>query len=212
MGGGELNCGQDTPLASVCQSGSGPTVPAGAGRYSGVLNGIQPGACGGSAAGLRCLPGATGTTRPPTERWGYPSRALVSGGEGSVLTPSAWHTRPSGQVWDEDDHLSRDEKPLGVRPDTSHLKGVHRAGSGALQPRADRVHAVRRGQGGHAQAVHDDQVVVDRLALVQVEGAGELLQVYQVGQVTLAEAQDAERASRRGVAAQLQRDELEADV
>lgn len=86
MGGGELNCGQETPLASVDQSGSGPAAPAGAGRYSAVLNGIRPGACGGSASGLRCLPGATGTTGPPTES-GTPEPGAGLGWGGDRVTP-----------------------------------------------------------------------------------------------------------------------------
>src|SRR5215813_262810 len=113
MGGGELNCGQETPLASVDQSGSGPAAPAGAGRYSAVLNGIRPGASGGSASGLRCLPGATGTTGPPTESGTpEPGAGLGRGGD-RVNSSPAWHTRPFGQVRDKDEHLSGDDNPLG---------------------------------------------------------------------------------------------------
>ena len=63
-----MNCGQETPLESVDQSGSGPADPAGAGKYSAVLNGIRPGAGGGLPSDLRCLPAAAGTTGPPTEQ------------------------------------------------------------------------------------------------------------------------------------------------
>lgn len=73
-------------MASVDQSGSGPAAPAGAGRYSAVLNGIRPGACGGSASGLRCLPGATGTTGPPTES-GTPEPGAGLGWGGDRVTP-----------------------------------------------------------------------------------------------------------------------------
>jgi hypothetical protein len=125
MGGGELNCGQDTPFSSVCQSGSGPTVPAGAGRYSAVLNGIRPGACGGWASDLRCLPGAAGTTRPPTECWDTRAGRWSRAGRDRVNSSPAWHTRPFGHAWDEDDPGLEGREALGgVRPGTAHLKGA----------------------------------------------------------------------------------------
>jgi hypothetical protein len=112
-------------LASVDQSGSRPAAPAGAGRYSAVLNGIRPGACGSSASGLRCLPGATGTTGPPM-REGTPEPGVGLGRGGDRVNSSpAWQTRPSSWARDKDEHLSGDEKPLGGgRPRTAHLKGT----------------------------------------------------------------------------------------
>lgn len=146
MGGGELNCGQETPLASVDQSGSGPAPRAGAGRYSAVLNGIRPGACGGSASGLLCLPGATGTTWPPTEsRTPEPGAGLGCGGE-RVNSSPAWHTRPFGQVRYEDEHLSGDEEPLGGSGRTLPVsKGLRRGTcSGAAKPQVARSQAPYR--------------------------------------------------------------------
>ena len=48
------------------------------------------------------------------------------------------------------------------------------------------------GEGLGAEVVHDLQVVVDVLAFVQVEGAGELLDVHHVRHLGLAEAQHGE--------------------
>src|SRR5215469_2197448 len=139
MGGGELNCGQDTPLASVCQSGSGPTIRAGAGRYSAFLDGIQPGAWGGSASVLRCLPGATGTTRPPTERWDTRAGRWSRAERGTVLLLPVWQTRPFAPIRDKDEHLSGDGKPLGVQPRTAHLKAIQRGTRlGAAYPQVAR--------------------------------------------------------------------------
>ena len=61
-------------------------------------------------------------------------------------------------------------------------------------------------------ALHHRHVVVDGLALVQVQRAGELLEVDHVRQVALGEAQDAERAARRGVGARGERDDLDGHV
>jgi hypothetical protein len=54
--------------------------------------------------------------------------------------------------------------------------------------------------------------VIDRLPLVQIEGAGQLLQVHHVGQVGLGEAQDAEWPSGGGVTAGLERNDLDGHV
>src|SRR4029450_13414451 len=48
------------------------------------------------------------------------------------------------------------------------------------------------GGGADADALHDVQVLVDLVGLVQVERAGEVLQVDDVGQLLIGEAQDAE--------------------
>src|SRR5579875_2432810 len=62
-----------------------------------------------------------------------------------------------------------------------------RSGSDLPEHRADGLGAVGRRRRGHAQALHDHQVAVDDLLLVQVKGAGELLDVDDVRQVLLAE-------------------------
>jgi ABC-type nitrate/sulfonate/bicarbonate transport system permease component len=49
-----------------------------------------------------------------------------------------------------------------------------------------------RGQGLVAEVVHDLHVMVDVIAFIQVEGAGELLDIHHVRQVSFAEAQDGE--------------------
>src|SRR5262245_63719568 len=56
-------------------------------------------------------------------------------------------------------------------------------------------------EGFGAQVVHDVQVVVQVRGRLQVEGAGEVLDVDHVGQGGFGETQDGERAARRGVAA-----------
>ena len=48
------------------------------------------------------------------------------------------------------------------------------------------------GQGLGGEMAHDLHVVVDVIAPVEVEGAGELLDVHHVRQVAFGEAQDAE--------------------
>ena len=48
--------------------------------------------------------------------------------------------------------------------------------------------------------------------LVQVQGAGELLEVHHVGHLGLAEAQHGERPARRGVTAPVERHDLDGDV
>src|SRR6185312_2511980 len=63
-----------------------------------------------------------------------------------------------------------------------------------------------------AQPVHHHGVVVDVDPLVQVERAGELLEVDDVGQVRLAEPQDGERAARGRVPAVAQGRDLQGDV
>src|SRR6266704_3652329 len=62
-----------------------------------------------------------------------------------------------------------------------------------------------------AEPLHGQQVTVDIAFLVEVEGAGEVLQVSDVRQVRLAEPQDAEPA-RRGVAAHAERRDLQREV
>src|SRR6185437_15460282 len=63
-----------------------------------------------------------------------------------------------------------------------------------------------------AEAFHGRGVIVDVVALVQVEGAGELLDVDDVGEVLVGEAQDGEGAAGRCVAAGVEGDDLEAHV
>ena len=69
-----------------------------------------------------------------------------------------------------------------------------------------------RGQRLAAELVHDLQVVLDVRALLQVDGAGELLDVDHVRQVPLLEAQDGERPARAGVTAAGERDDLDGHV
>src|SRR5690348_5855059 len=68
------------------------------------------------------------------------------------------------------------------------------------------------GEGSGAEVVHDVQVVVQVRGRLQVEGAGEVLDVDHVGQGGFGEAQDGERAARRGVAAVAERHNLQADL
>src|SRR5207249_7591155 len=63
-----------------------------------------------------------------------------------------------------------------------------------------------------AQLVHDLPVVVDVLAAVQVQRAGELLDVHDVRQFRFSEAQDGERAACGGVTAAAERDHLNRDL
>src|SRR4051794_12272670 len=63
-----------------------------------------------------------------------------------------------------------------------------------------------------AQAFHRLGVVVDVVAFVEVERAGELLDVDDVGQVLVREAQDGEGSAGRGVATGPERDDLQAHV
>src|SRR6266550_6466582 len=62
-----------------------------------------------------------------------------------------------------------------------------------------------------AEALHGQQVPVHVRFLVEVERAGEVLQVGDIRQVRLAEPQDAESA-RRGVAAHAERGDLQGQV
>ena len=66
-----------------------------------------------------------------------------------------------------------------------------------------------RGVGLDAQSVHDLHVMLGLRRLVEIEGAGELLQVDDVGQVTLGEAQDAERPAGGRVPAAFERNDLQ---
>ena len=50
-----------------------------------------------------------------------------------------------------------------------------------------------------AQLVHNVEVMVDVLAVVQVKRPGELLDVHDVLQLRLGETQESERAARGGV-------------
>src|SRR2546429_7911687 len=68
------------------------------------------------------------------------------------------------------------------------------------------------GQSLGAQIVHCLQVVVDVLAIVQVQRAGELLDVHDVWQFRLGETQESERAARGGVTAAAERDHLNGDL
>src|SRR6185312_6845024 len=68
------------------------------------------------------------------------------------------------------------------------------------------------GEGSGAEVVHDVQVVVQVRGRLQVEGAGEVLDVDHVGQGGFGEAQDSERAARRGVASLAERYDLQADL
>ncbi len=63
-----------------------------------------------------------------------------------------------------------------------------------------------------AQPLHGRRVVVDLLALVQVQRAVELLHVDHIGQVPLREPQDGERTAGRRVPAKVERDDLQADA
>src|SRR5688500_11313258 len=63
-----------------------------------------------------------------------------------------------------------------------------------------------------AEPVHDLHVLVGVGGFVQVEGAGELLHVDDVGQLPLGEAQDAERPAGRRVTAAVERHDLHRDV
>src|SRR4029450_5105527 len=68
------------------------------------------------------------------------------------------------------------------------------------------------GFGFDAEAVHGFGVVVDVFAFVGVEGAGELFDVDDVGEVGFGEAEDGVGAAGGGVAAVLEGDDLEFDV
>src|SRR5215475_4767645 len=68
------------------------------------------------------------------------------------------------------------------------------------------------GEGFGAEMVHDVQVVVQVCGRLQVEGAGEVLDVDHVGQGGFGEAQDGERAAPCGVAAVAERHDLQADL
>jgi len=83
-----------------------------------------------------------------------------------------------------------------------------RAGSCFLDNLLDEEHGGGWRQRLAAELVRDLQVVLDVRALVQVDGAGELLHVDHVRQVRFLEAQDRERAARGGVAAPGKRDDL----
>src|SRR5260370_28402468 len=63
----------------------------------------------------------------------------------------------------------------------------------------------------HAEPLHDLAVSIDVLALVQVESAGQLLEIDHVGQVRLGKAHDGERPGLGGVAARPERRDLERD-
>src|ERR1700730_8935563 len=78
--------------------------------------------------------------------------------------------------------------------------------AGNLVDEADRVGG---SQSLAAELVGDLEVVLDVRALVQVDGAGEVLYVDHVGQVPLLEAQDRERPACTGVAAAGERDDLQ---
>src|SRR5438552_17903876 len=92
-----------------------------------------------------------------------------------------------------------------------HTIPAYRAGS-RLAVLKDYVQDVR-GLGGRlgleAQLLHDLEVAVDLGRLVQVQRAGELLDVDDVAQVRLGEAQDGERAAERRVAARAERQDLQ---
>src|SRR5579884_348979 len=59
--------------------------------------------------------------------------------------------------------------------------------------------------GFDTQSVHDLEVVLDILSLVQVERAGELFEVHDVGQVGFGKPQDRERTTHRHVRAERDR-------
>ena len=63
-----------------------------------------------------------------------------------------------------------------------------------------------------AQPLHRGRVVIDIVALVQVQGAGELLDIDDVGQVGIGEAQDAEGTAGRGVPADVERYDLQLHI
>src|SRR6185437_12206379 len=60
-----------------------------------------------------------------------------------------------------------------------------------------------------AELLHDFEVAVDFDGLVEVQGAGELLDVDDVGQVGLGEPQDGERAAHGRVRARAERQDLQ---
>src|SRR5262249_59944980 len=68
------------------------------------------------------------------------------------------------------------------------------------------------GQGLGGEMAHDLHVVVDVIAPVEVEGAGELLDVHHVRHVGFAEAQHGERPAGCGVPAAAERHDLNGDM
>src|SRR5487761_48704 len=84
-----------------------------------------------------------------------------------------------------------------------------RAGSCFLDNLLDEERRGGRRQRLAAELVHDLQVVLDVRALVQVDGAGELLHVDDVRQVRFLEAKDRERPACGGVTAPGERDDLQ---
>src|SRR6266581_6479658 len=76
----------------------------------------------------------------------------------------------------------------------------------------DELRALRGSQGFGGQVVHDLHVMIDVIALVQVESARQLLDVDDVRHLGLAEAQHGERSPRRGVPAPAERHDLDGDV
>ena len=68
---------------------------------------------------------------------------------------------------------------------------------------------VRGRLGLHTEPLHDLEVAVHLGGLVNVERAGQLFEVYDIGQFGLGEAQDGERAAGGGVPAHPERDDLQ---
>src|SRR5260370_22478071 len=69
-----------------------------------------------------------------------------------------------------------------------------------------------RRQGLGAETVHDLHVVVHVVAVVQVQSAGELLDVHDILQLRFGETQHGERASRGGMPATAERYYLNGDL
>jgi phenylacetic acid degradation operon negative regulatory protein len=120
----------------------------------------------------------------------------------SALGFPAWGLRACGlAAWGLGLGLGADDRP-GLRG-AMNLDLL-----GYLREQGD---AAVRGQGLGAQVVHDLHVMVDVLASVQVQRAGQVLDVHDVRDFGLGEAQDGERAARGGVTATGERDDLDRD-
>src|SRR5215831_1952973 len=116
--------------------------------------------------------------------------------------------------WPGSGALSRGSRAAGVpSPVTAAPFSPHR-GRHCLEALEDLLEETGGGDGGVglcAETVHDLHVVVDVPSFILVEGAGQVLQVDDVGEVGRGEAQHGEGASGGGVTPAAERHDLEGD-
>ncbi|MDQ3899120.1 MAG: hypothetical protein M3319_01225, partial [Actinomycetota bacterium] len=93
--------------------------------------------------------------------------------------------------------------------------GVHGAdhiGSKRFESLVQEFNRFFGGFGMDTQLIHDDPIMLDILMLIEIKRAGQLLKIYNVGQVRISETQDRKRTAYRDVRIGMNGYDLEINV